>query len=993
MSKDYFASDPNPGGASSGADYFADDPVPVVDDSIKPTLTTDQGTSLIPIEGGDFFNMLSSYANRIGIANLPLEAQAQMLKDQGEESPVIEAQNQLEKTLKLFTQENLRIENVLTDKFGVNYAGDEAVGDISLNVRDGLARRNKFTDRLGYFKRMYPEGKYYRTDVGGGKVEELYQLTKDGQIFRVDPNGGFSDFAGDFGDFLGTVATGATAGTIVGSFFSPILGTALGSLTGQMLDDYFTGEDITYENGREFLGDVLSGDKVGLAAMEGVLNRVIPGLGRYMVNKMQGKEGVPLNFATKSTAAQALQAQKFAEKAGLPLLSIAQLTDSKVIKKLTNQLMGTSDLMSKKMTKQNLAIFNKLKGEVTKDFESASQANLVAYLDLQKKKLLDDAVIQLRKTDPDSTVGQVDFTQFVKDVGNFKEGYDTLINRTFTLAMQTAKKDNVVFNLKNIQETAENVLVGIQGKLARKDKKGNNIYQRIGGELQGDIRAMINQLKSMDENVSTIAVNKFGQKRVFDSLKQMLAVRNKLSEIAGEAGDKNAIELIKALDNTLENPISGGTSFLKYLKEARQLTKDKADIVNYTSLAQLFDRKGNINITKTMDGIFDGKTNAEDINLLVKFMNVASGVNERTGKRIIQKNTADMMKTLQDGFVQYILQQKDNAGKVISDLKIDKKGLYEKLIPHEPTRKELEKLALKQSQLSQSGAVKALKQDMDADEATFKLLAGSTAKEIKDQIAERGGMNGKLANDLRRAILNKIMKKSGILEQGEGSGELLLNTPMFSKALSEIEGGVGEFAQFRSLFPKKYVKALQDRRLYSFFVTGGTDAGADIATGAVVGQLRQGRPVEFAKTMFISTALSKFLSKAPSVEQLQRIHDTQPLFGRRDKVFGAMTAMLTSMERELGLDFLPLTPETGSQEDLGTEVERTGKSPEMGDKLSQSSITPNTITPNTLNLNLPAVSGGGSVGSPPSSTNFASLFPFDTTGSAISSRAGIGSLV
>ena len=991
MSEDYFASDPVPTGVERGNDYFDDDPKPnILDDAIKPTLTTDQGTSLIPIEGGDFFDMLSSYANRIGIANLPLEAQAQMLKDQGEESPVVEAQNQLEKSLKLFTQENLRIENVLTDKFGVNYAGDNAVGDISLNVRDGLARRNKFTDRLGYFKRMYPEGKYYRTDVGGGKVEELYQLTKDGQIFRVDPNGGFSDFAGDFGDFLGTVGTGATAGAIVGSFFSPILGTALGSLTGQMLDDYFTGEDITYENGREFLGDVLSGDKVGLAAMEGVLNRVIPGMGRYMINKMQGKQGVPLNFGTKATAAQALQAQKFAERAGLPLLSIAQLTDSKVIKKLTNQLMGTSDLMQKKMTKQNLAIFNKIKGEVAKDFESASQANLVSYLNLSKKKLLDDAVTELKKADPDSKVGQVDFTQFVQDVGNFKKGYDTLIDRTFTLAMQTAKKDNVVFNLKNIQETADNVLVGIQGKLARKDKKGNNIYQRIGGELQGDIRAMINQLKAMDENVGTIAVNKFGQKRVFDSLKQMLAVRNKLSEIAGEAGDKNAIELIKAIDNTLENPIQGGTSFLKYLKEARQLTKDKADIVNYTSLAQLFDRKGNINITKTMDGIFDGKTNAEDINLLVKFMNVASGVNERTGKRIIQKNTADMMKTLQDGFVQYILQQKDNAGKVISDLKIDKKGLYEKLIPHAPTRDALEKLALKQSQLSQSGAVKALKQSMDADEATFKLLAGSTAKEIKDQIAARGGMNGKLANDLRRAILNKIMTKSGILEQGEGSGELLLNTPMFSKALTEIEGGVGDFAQFRSLFPKKYVKALQDRRLYSFFLTGGTkpDSGADIATGAVVGQLRQGRPIEFAKTMFISTALSKFLSKAPSVEQLQRIHDTQPFFGRRDKVLGAMTAMLTSMERELGLDFLPLTPETGSQEDLGTEVERTGVSPEMGDKLSQ-----NTITPNTLNLNLPTVSGGGSVGSPPSNTNFASLFPFDTTGSAISSRAGIGGLV
>ena len=60
---------------------------------------------------------------------------------------------------------------------------------------------------------------------------------------------------------------------------------------------------------------------------------------------------------------------------------------------------------------------------------------------------------------------------------------------------------------------------------------------------------------------------KFGKKRVFDSLKQMLTVRNKLSEIAGETGDRNAIEMIKAIDNTLETPMSGGTNFMKYLKD------------------------------------------------------------------------------------------------------------------------------------------------------------------------------------------------------------------------------------------------------------------------------------------------------------------------------------------------------------------------------------------------------------------------------------------
>jgi hypothetical protein len=39
------------------------------------------------------------------------------------------------------------------------------------------------------------------------------------------------------------------------------------------------------------------------------------------------------------------------------------------------------------------------------------------------------------------------------------------------------------------------------------------------------------------------------------------------------------------------------------------------------------------------------------------------------------------------------------------------------------------------------------------------------------------------------------------------------------------------------------------------------------------------------------------------------------------------------------------------------------------------------------------VSGGGSSSTPPRTTNFASLFPFDTTGGAIQSRAGIGGLV
>ena len=46
MSEDYFASDPVPTGVERGNDYFDDDPIPnILDDAIKPTLTTEKGTS------------------------------------------------------------------------------------------------------------------------------------------------------------------------------------------------------------------------------------------------------------------------------------------------------------------------------------------------------------------------------------------------------------------------------------------------------------------------------------------------------------------------------------------------------------------------------------------------------------------------------------------------------------------------------------------------------------------------------------------------------------------------------------------------------------------------------------------------------------------------------------------------------------------------------------------------------------------------------------
>src|SRR5210317_1550316 len=69
--------------------------------------------------------------------------------------------------VELESLERNRVENLIIDQYGSKgYQGADTVGPIKVGVREGLARRNKFEDRKGYFKKHYPEGRYLRIDVG-----------------------------------------------------------------------------------------------------------------------------------------------------------------------------------------------------------------------------------------------------------------------------------------------------------------------------------------------------------------------------------------------------------------------------------------------------------------------------------------------------------------------------------------------------------------------------------------------------------------------------------------------------------------------------------------------------------------------------------------------------------------------------------------------------------------------------------------------------------
>lgn len=952
------------------------------------------GISLDVVPDSNFFDLLGAImpdsGNFLDFATSP--ALSMMTKPEGEFNKYAEG---IDTILNNMALENQRIENVLQEKFGDNYLGKDAIGGLTTNDRDSLARRSQFADKFAFFKRKYPEGRLLRTGVGGKKTEMLYSLTKDGPLYRVDPKGGFSDFAGDFGDFTGTFLNFATAGGVVGSFVAPFFGTGGGVIFGAMLDKALADEGVDVEDKsfRQKLTDSFTTDVALQGLIEASINKFAPGMGRYFVDKMLGKGGVPFGAFVGKTPPTAVTAQKFAQKEGLPLLSISQLaTRSPILQKMAQQVGGTSNILQEMTTTQQKKLYQKAKEIAKQDISNLSQGELMFTIDNLGKNIISDTIGRVQTIEGKAI--NVRYEDIVEDLDIYKKGMNELIDRTFTKAFSSARTDNVKFDISGLGVKIDDILTGTQIKMAKKGKNKQNLYEKIGGELQGDLGNLLAQLKRADTDVGTISVKTFGKRRTFDALKQMLTVRNKLSDIVSQKGEGAFVakELMDEIDKVIDTPTGGSGQFKKFLDDARKLTKEKTDVINFTSLGTLFDRNAGLNVMKTMKSLYDGNINATDLKLLKNFMRVSK---EGGTKAVSQANNIKTMENIQDGFIQYTLQNIDTGATLIKDIAKDQE-LFNLLVPNANTRKALLTFTDKQNWLKNSATVKAMERELVDAESAFNEIAKSTQAEFINKINATGGVNGKYAEKLRLHVLSTILDKPSVTRISDIDGSTVVNGKALTKELDDLKRFAGQYSNLKPLFAKagkpneidnNYFKNLEGIRIYGFFANIGEDAGASFATGSEIGKATRGQLFEFVQSVLPRNILAKLMSMKPSVAQLEQAHSKPSGFLDRSGKLNKLSGILTSIERELGLVSEDITPgfedETRQQ-----EFKRTGEPPFMGDQVSQ-----NTITPNTLNLNLPTVSGGGSVGSPPSNTNFASLFPFDTTGSAISSRAGIGGLV
>ena len=352
-------------------------------DNIKPLYkvtgtepTTVQGTSLKPVEDSDVFSLLDAITpdadTVIGFMSTP-----GLYTFGVDEDKLSNYSEGVSTVLRSMKQEQDRIENVLKDTLGTKYQGSTAQGIEGFDLfttRDELARKKYFEDMKKYFEDKYPGSKYFRVGVGGKKLEHVFQLVQDGPIYRVDPNGGFSDFVGDVGDVTGTLINFANAGSIGGSLLHPLFGTAGGYVLGDMIDKQLAQEGIDVSRD-EFL-EQFSTNAVYQGIVEGVINQFAPGMGKYVVAKLKGEEtGVPMSMLIKKIPKEGLEAQKFAIKMRtqgipemgikadpeFPLLGVGQLaTKSLLAQRLFSQSAGISPIIGNLRNKQQAKILDLL---------------------------------------------------------------------------------------------------------------------------------------------------------------------------------------------------------------------------------------------------------------------------------------------------------------------------------------------------------------------------------------------------------------------------------------------------------------------------------------------------------------------------------------------------------------------------------------------------------------------------------------------------------
>jgi hypothetical protein len=919
--------------------------------------------------------------------------------------------------------EIMRIDQVVGETVGDNWQGSKTVGPMSFNVSDGLARRRTtgtFADREAYFKKHHPEGTYSRIPTGGGKFAEVYSITKGGDVFAVDPTG-FSDTSNEIASITGNLLNFTTAGSVVGSLFSPFYGTAIGATLGNLVDQAVLDETSMTQS--ELIEKLSVKDAATIGLIDGLITKILPVAGGKFKQIFTGVDETGSILARK-TGERSLLAQKSAERLGLPLFSVAQLSDSQLVRGTFSQTAGTSNIPGRLLNNQQRKLYEALKQKAESNFDSFNARELSTYTKLQQDAIQEEIykIVTNRFGGklPDNMSLEALEQNIRKLAGDLQTSHNELIDEAYKKAFNTSGAQNVVFNLTPAIEVARKIQQGtqIRTRPKRQDSVGRPLDDkgrlttatttRAQGELSGELQSITNALINIiDPTVSKLVVKdgKTNAKTAFDSLTQLKALRDRASKLIQTDDSVAGRELVEAIDDVMNNPTGGSKEFLTYYNEAKALAKLKAEALNASNIASMFSRKSEVMPNELAQKFWEGKFTSRDWDYFTKLSRAAAG-NKPEAKIAANQLIADV----QDGFITWLYQNPAKTQDRIRQIMDADNDLFVKMVPDAGDRAALENLAQKSAWVQSDGVQKTIGRQMTVGERALTAINEMNEAEIINFVNKNGGINGPAATNMRAAVFKKILAKN--MELDDQALETV-NPKTLAQDFMQLSNFRGDYEKLRPLFQSstlrndnpiydakatEYIKSLQDFKIYSGFLAGySPDVGGPMQAGAVRAGLSR---LDFGayRTVITNNILASIFASPPSVKQLEKLHGFQGggFKGGVKRFWNKKSAnVYANILGQLG-DSFSKDVETPKE-----EVERTGQPPEMGDQFS-AVTTPaaptQVVSAPTVTAPLPPPIASAPPPAKPMQmagrgtgiTNFSSLFPQDELGGAIANRRNQG---
>ena len=916
--------------------------------------------------------------------------------------------------------ENQRIEDLLKERFP-NYAGTGVEGPLTFSQVDGLMRRTKGPMRQAYFKKIFPEGNLFNVK-SGNDIIELYETSPGGKKYRVS-NEVLS--LGDLGKATGSFAKAGTAGAILGTIFlTPLIGTAAGYYIGDYIDDLIAGAGLDQE---EFKGKLFDGERATWGLVEGAITKFAPGLINAMKRTASKITGLgdrgeswwlTLGFTRPQgnawKAAEGVEELRKEYGIDLPLLNIAQISDSILVRGMGTQISATSRRLPENLSKQKAKLYDLMvkKAGDGGDFSSFSSNEIANFLDLSYRGMKDDLFNSY------SDLFLKEGTDFIGGTASLAKSADALVKRselankaltkyiddTYNKAFDASDAQKITFDISSLQSISAGL------KTPAMSKKADGTFMKIA-DIDNRLLEVLDKINDLSPQVKAVSV---GAKETQSAFGQIKALRDQVAELAYDDTLKiinrnKAVKMLDAFDDFIINgvkngQVTGGKNFLKFYQQAGELYSQRKAVSDIAGLSKLFKSKTYTPQTFAR-GVLNGDFNKEQYEL---FMNVIA--KHGTGKRANKLKT-DMTTTFRELAINDIVS--DPVGSIEKITNLKERGLLETFFPNPQFRQQLDNFILSAEQLNSSPFKLALNaktsqgaRALQVVQDQFKTNTNDLA--IQDFIQAGGGVDGKAGKELRAALFKTILAKSKGVDEEAIGGDVIdpkrLSTELDQLKLALSDTPSGDYVGLRALFGtiqpngklianEKYIKDVTNIKLYADFMGIKGDVGGKLQAGVVRSGLINIIDVEGAlsayQTLFTNNLMSRILASTPSVQQLKQYANTK---GAR-KIQVATTIIQEVIK---GLD--NMKPNNDATFDLQEDISQTQvEQPQADDTEVVTTQQPpiNQVSQATLPFDRrttvppPAQQTGQGI------TNFASLFANDPIGEAIANRRltqGIGSI-